>query len=571
MQKTAVSLGESLVAEGLLRTDQLKQVEVEAKKTQESFHKVLKRLKLIDEKRLISFLSTKFNIPSVEITHQIIKPEILQSIPQNMVRKFSVIPLRKVGKRLTVAMNDPFNLNLLDQLRLKTSFDIEPALATDSEIKNEIEQYYGVKSDISEVVQSLKDESSATAAAVAKESFSGRSQVLVEEAPIIKLVNMMIAQAVRDGASDIHVAPEKEDVIVRYRIDGLLHEVDRYPKNLHSGVVSRVKVLANLDIAETRIPQDGRVRLELEGQVIDTRISIMPTVHGENLVIRLLNLQSALISLEQLGMPKDRLVTFREIIKKPYGIILITGPTGSGKTTTLYAVLNQINSPEKHIVTIEDPVEYQLPLIRQIQVNPAVHLTFATGLRSILRQDPDIIMVGEIRDKETAEIAIQAALTGHLVFSTLHTNDAASAVTRLLEMEIQPFLIASTVISVIAQRLVRTICRECKISYTPTEADLQKMNLVTAEPGKNEKFELYRGKGCLTCKKTGYRGRNGIFEILVPDQEIRKMVLAKASSEEIGLKAIQKGMNTLRRDGFEKIKAGVTTLEEVLRATQELT
>ena len=568
MQKTALSLGESLVAEGLLRADQLKQVETETKRTQESFHKVLRRLKLVDEKRLISFLSTKFNIPSVEVTHQIIKPEILQIVPQNMVRKFSVIPLRKVGKRLTVVMSDPFNLNLLDQLRLKTGFDIEPALATDSEIRNAIEQYYGMKSDISDVVQSIKDES--PVAAVSKESSSKRGEAIAEEAPIIKLVNMMIAQAVRDGASDVHVAPEKENVIVRYRIDGLLHEVDRYPKNLHSGVVSRVKVLANLDIAESRIPQDGRVRLELEGQVIDTRISIMPTVHGENLVIRLLNLQSALISLEQLGMPKDRLGVFSEIIKKPYGIILITGPTGSGKTTTLYAALNQINSPEKHIVTIEDPVEYQLPLIRQIQVNAAVHLTFATGLRSILRQDPDVIMVGEIRDKETAEIAIQAALTGHLVFSTLHTNDAASAVTRLLEMEIQPFLIASTVISVIAQRLVRTICKECKMSYAPTETDLQNLNIVTSEQGKSAAFQLYRGKGCLSCKKTGYKGRSGIFEMLVPDQEIRKMVLAKASSEEIRLKAVQKGMNTLRYDGLEKIKSGVTTLEEVLRATQEL-
>ncbi len=567
MQKTTLSLGESLVAEGLLRADQLKQVETETKRTQESFHKTLRRLKLVDEKRLISFLSSKFNIPSVEITHQIVKPEILQMIPQNMIRKFSVIPLRKVGKRLTVVMSDPFNLNLLDQLRLKTGFDIEPALATDSEIKNAIEQYYGMKSDISDVVQSIKDESPA---AVAKESSFGRGEGMAEEAPIIKLVNMMIAQAVRDGASDIHVAPERDSVIVRYRIDGLLHEVDQYPKALHSGVVSRVKIIANLDIAETRIPQDGRVRLELEGQFIDTRISIMPTIHGENLVIRLLNLRSALMSLEQLGMPKERLAVFKELIRKPYGIILITGPTGSGKTTTLYAALNQINNPEKHIITIEDPVEYQLPLIRQIQVNPAVHLTFATGLRSILRQDPDVIMVGEIRDKETAEIAIQAALTGHLVFSTLHTNNAASAVTRLLEMDIQPFLITSTIIGAIAQRLVRNICNECRISYVASETDLQNLNVVAPEQEKNSALTLYRGKGCLTCKKTGYRGRIGIFEMLVPDREIRKLISAKASSDEIELKAVQKGMTILRRDGLEKIKAGITTVEEVLRATQEV-
>ncbi len=567
MKQTTMPLGESLIAEGLLKPEQLKQIETEVKRTQEPFQKVLRRFRFVDEKRLVSFLSAKFNIPEVEITHQVIRADILKLIPQNMVRKFSVVPLRKIGKQLTVAMSDPFNLNLLDQLRLKTGFEIQPALATESEIRSAIEQYYGVKSDISDMVQSLKDESETRTL----QDLPPEQEVRVEEAPIIKLVNMMIAQAVRDGASDVHVAPEKDKVIVRYRIDGLLHEVDQYPKDLHAGVVSRVKVIANLDIAETRVPQDGRVRMELEGQTVDTRISVMPTVHGENLVIRLLNLQSALRSLEQLGMPKEPLAAFRELIKKPYGILLITGPTGSGKTTTLYAALNQINTPEKHIITIEDPVEYQLPLIRQIQVNPGVHLTFATGLRSILRQDPDVIMVGEIRDKETAEIAIQAALTGHLVFSTLHTNNASSAVTRLLEMDIQPFLIASTVVGVIAQRLVRNICKECRAPYAASETDLQNLNIVASQAEKKAALELYRGKGCLTCKKTGYRGRSGIFEMLVPDAEIRKLILAKASSDDIELRAIQKGMKTLRQDGLEKIKTGVTTIEEVLRATQELT
>lgn len=566
MAQANMSLGESLVNEGLLQPDQLKLIEAEVKRTKEPFQKVLRRFRLIEERRLISFLSLKFNIPLVEVTHQVIKPEILKLIPENMIRKFSVIPLRKVGKQLTVVMSDPFNLNLLDQLRLKTGFDIQSVLATEAEIRSAIDQYYGAKSDISDVVQALNVETTAASA----QAVSRPQEAQGEEAPIVKLVNTMIGQAVRDGASDIHVAPEKDRVMVRYRIDGLLHEVDQYPKELHSGVVSRVKVMANLDIAETRIPQDGRVRIDIEGQVVDTRISVMPTIHGENVVIRLLNLQSALMSLEQLGMPAERLVKFRELIQKPYGIILITGPTGSGKTTTLYAALNQINNTEKHIVTIEDPVEYQLPLIRQIQVNPAVDLTFATGLRSILRQDPDVIMVGEIRDKETAEIAIQAALTGHLVFSTLHTNNASSAVTRLLEMGIQPFLIASTVICVIAQRLVRTICKECKAPYVPSEQDLQNLNLVISQGEKGAAKELYRGKGCLTCKKTGYRGRNGIFETLVPDSEIRKLILAKASSEEIELKAVSKGMHTLRHDGLEKIKAGVTTIDEVLRATQEV-
>lgn len=567
MKQTNLSLGENLVRKGLLQPDELKQVEAEVKRTHESFHKVLKRLHLVDEKLLISFLSLKFDMPLVEITHQVIKPAVLKTIPENMVRKFSVFPLRKVGNRLTVVMNDPFNLSLLDQLQLATGFDIQPALATESEIRSAIEQYYGARSDVSDMVRVLKNES---VAAMEEKLSPRRDEAQAEEAPIIKLVNTMIAEAVREGASDVHAAPEKDKVTVRYRIDGVLHAIDQYPKELHAGVISRVKVMANLDISETRIPQDGRVRMELDGQAVDLRISVMPTVHGENLVIRLLNARSALMSLEQLGMSAERLAAFKEVIKKPYGMLLLTGPTGSGKTTTLYAALNQINSPEKHIITIEDPVEYQLPLIRQIQVNPAVHLTFANGLRSILRQDPDVIMVGEIRDKETAEIAIQAALTGHFVFSTLHTNNAASAVARLLEMNIQPFLISSTVICVIAQRLVRTICKECRTSYTATKTDLRNLTALAPPNEGNGAAELYYGKGCLACKKTGYRSRSAIFEILVPDQEIRKLILARVSSDEIEREAVRKGMHTLRQDGWDKVKAGVTTIEEVLRVTQEV-
>ncbi len=560
----AITLGEHLVQEGLLKSDQLKQIESEVKRTHEPFHKVLRRFRFVEDKRLNSFLSSKFNIPEVEITHQVIKPEVLKLIPESMIRKFSVFPLRKIGKRLTVVMSDPFNLNQIDQIRLKTGFEIEPAIAIDSEIRSAIEQYYGVKSEISGMLEGLEKPQDKTDRA------KGEERATAQDTPVIKLVNMMIAEAVREGVSDIHIAPEKDDVIVRYRIDGLLHEADRYPKDLHSGVVSRIKVIANLDIAETRVPQDGRIRMEVENQIVDTRISIMPTVHGENVVIRLLNLQNAFMSLEKLGLPEAGFVQFKKSIQKPYGIILITGPTGSGKTTTLYAALNQINTSEKHIITIEDPVEYQLPLIRQIQVNPPVNLTFANGLRSILRQDPDIIMVGEIRDKETAEIAIQAALTGHLVLSTLHTNNAASAVTRLLEMGIQPFLISSTVICVIAQRLVRTICKDCSTSYSPTESDIQNLSSMVLDAEKVVPTQLYRGKGCLNCKRTGFRRRSGIFEMLIPDLQIRQLIMSKASSEEIELLAIKKGMRTLRQDGLEKIKKGVTTIDEVLRATQEV-
>ncbi len=564
----ALTLGENLVHEGLLKLDQLRQIESEVKRTHEPFHKILRRFRFIEDKRLNSFLSSKFNIPEVEVTHQVIKQDVLKLVPESIVRKFSVLPLRKVGKRLTVVMSDPFNLNLIDQLRLKTGLEIEPALAVESEIRSAIEQYYGIKSDISGVLEGFEK-------SVPKNEIGEKTKVedriIAQDTPVIKLVNMMMSEAVREGASDIHIAPEKDEVTVRYRIDGLLHEVDHYPKELHSGVVSRIKVIADLDIAETRIPQDGRIRVELQNQVIDTRISIMPTIHGENVVIRLLNLQNALMSLEKIGMPEKGLLQFKELIKKPYGIILITGPTGSGKTTTLYAALNQINSPEKNIVTIEDPVEYQLPMIRQIQVNPGVHLTFATGLRSILRQDPDIIMVGEIRDKETAEIAIQAALTGHLVLSTLHTNNAASAVTRLIEMDIQPFLISSTILAVVAQRLVRMICADCRAPYTASDQDLQNLHVVSADSSTvDPKVTLYRGKGCLNCKKTGYRGRSGIFEMLIPDRDTRKLILAKGSSDQIENEAKKKGMMNLREDGLLKIKAGVTTLDEVLRATQEV-
>ncbi len=565
MRKTSGSLGESLVEEGLLRADQLRQIEAEMKRTGEPLQRVLRRLHFIDEKKLVQFLSDKFRLPLVEITHQIIRSDVLKLIPQETARKFLVFPIMKIGNRLTLASCDPFNLTLLDQLRLNVGLEIEPVLATEDEIRRAIEQYYGVKSGMSDVVESLREEPEL----VTEKGPLQKQEVAVEEAPIIRLVNTMISEAVRDGASDIHVSPEKDTVTVRLRVDGILHELERHPKILHAGVVSRVKVMANLDISESRMPQDGRVRIEVNNLPIDLRISVMPTIHGENLVIRLLNLQSALLSPDQLGMAKEQLVAFQEVISKPYGMLLITGPTGSGKTTTLYAALNQLNSPERNIVTIEDPVEYQLPTIRQIQVSPKVNLTFVNGLRSILRQDPDIIMVGEIRDKETAEIAIQAALTGHFVFSTLHTKDAASAVTRLLDMGVEPFLVASTITAVIGQRLVRTICVECREAYTATSAEVGNSKLLQSLGSSSSGIKLYRGRGCLNCKKTGYRGRLGLFELLIPDKIIRKMILTKSSSDEIKRKTAEEGIKTFYDDGVEKVKQGITTVEEVVRVIYE--
>ncbi|OGX04624.1 MAG: type II secretion system protein GspE [Omnitrophica bacterium RIFCSPLOWO2_12_FULL_50_11] len=570
MKKPAASLADSLVFDGLVTPEQLARVQSETKRTGESFTGALRRLGLIDEKRFTSFLSRKFDIPEVEVTHQVIKPEILKLVPEPLVRKFQVLPLRKIGKRLVIAVSDPLNLSVLDHLRLRTGFDVEPMLATDSELRNAIEQYYGIKSAMRDVVETLREETQVAQRKQVPKGEADREEIRVEEAPIIKLVQSMIEQAEHERVSDIHIAPEKDKVIVRYRVDGVLREVDQYPKDSHSAVVSRIKVMTNLDISESRIPQDGRVQVEAGGQQIDLRVSVMPTIHGENVVLRLLNLKNAFVSLEALGMSKNDLSKLRLMITKPYGIALITGPTGSGKTTTLYAALSQMNSPDKNIVTIEDPVEYQLPLIRQIQVNRKVNLTFANGLRSILRQDPDVIMVGEIRDKETAEIAIQAALTGHLVFSTLHTNNAASSVTRLLDMGVEPFLVSSTVMGVIAQRLVRRICEQCRESFKPDRDVIEKVQGVGQEAGGDGTVAWYRGRGCLSCKKSGYRGRIGIFEFLVPDDELRSLILKKASSSQIEEQAVRDGMKTLRRDGLEKVASGITTIEELLRVTQEI-
>jgi type II secretion system protein E len=382
-----------------------------------------------------------------------------------------------------------------------------------------------------------------------------------EQAPVVKLVNMILIQAVKDKASDIHIEPDEDKLRVRFRIDGILHEVSTPPKNLQGVVISRIKILSKMDIAESRKPQDGRMQLRMENKRLDVRVNSFPTIHGENIVMRLLDKSSVLLGLQDLGIAGKDFEELNKLIHLPYGIILVTGPTGSGKTTTLYSSLATINSMELNIITVEDPVEYELPLIRQTQVNPKAGLTFATGLRAILRQDPDVIMVGEIRDKETADIAVQASLTGHLVFSTLHTNDAPSALPRLIDMGVETFLLATSIYGILAQRLVRAICKDCKEPYQPT-AELLK------ELGIKEKAAFYKGKGCPACKGSGYAGRMGIYELLIMSEQLRKMVVARASTDEIRAEARKEGMRTLREDGLEKAKAGITTIEEVLRVTE---
>ncbi len=556
------SLAEGLAQEGIITAEQLKQAQAEEKRSGLRLRKVLVNMGFIAEEDLVVFLSNKMELPRIELSDYLIDPEIISLIPEYLARKHELIPVLKIGDRLTCAMVDPWNVFALDELRVKTGFIIEPAVATEDEIKKALDQHYGAKGTMEDIIKSIDEKDFDVKGDGDIDAKQGEG--MVEEPVVIKLVNLIIVKAVKEGASDIHIEPEEDELKTRFRVDGMLHEVSSPPKYLQSAIISRIKIAANLDIAERRIPQDGRFTIKMEGKEIDIRVSTVPTIYGENVVMRLLDVSHALFGLPQLGFPKELLKEYERLISKPHGIILVTGPTGSGKTTTLYASLARINTVEKNIITIEDPVEYKLEGIRQMQVNEKVDLTFANGLRSILRQDPDVIMVGEIRDAETAEIAIQAALTGHLVFSTLHTNDAPGAITRLIDMGSEPFLISSSVMAILAQRLVRKICPECKGGYTPTEEALKDIGL-----NADEKIDFYRGKGCDKCSNTGYKGRISLYELMVMDEKIRNLTVAKAPIDDIRRQAISSGMITLMEDGVSKVRQGLTTVEEILRVTQE--
>ena len=561
-KKEKRSLGESLVEEGIITAEQLKQAQEEEKRTGQRLRNVLVKMGLIAEEDLVTFLSDKLGLPRIELGNYLIDPKIVELIPEALARKYQLIPVLKIGNRLTCAMVDPWNIFALDELRMKTNLTIEPAVAAEIEIKKALDQYYGAKGTIEELIKTIDEEK--LGIKEGEEIELKKLEGIVEEPVVIKLVNLTIMKAVQEGASDIHIEPEEEILKTRFRVDGMLHEVSSPPKYLQSAIISRIKIMATLDIAERRKPQDGRFTIKMEGKEIDVRVSCIPTMYGENVVLRLLDVATALLSLRDIGFSKAVLERYEKLISRPHGIILVTGSTGSGKTTTLYASLDKINTVEKNIITIEDPVEYKLAGIRQIQINPKVDLTFSNGLRSILRQDPNIIMVGEMRDFQTAEIAIQAALTGHLVFSTLHTNDASGAVTRLIDMGVEPFLVSSSVIGVLAQRLIRTICPACKEKYRPTEEELKDIGLSI-----EEKIDFYKGKGCQKCMNTGYKGRIGIFELMIPDENIHNLIISKAPTEEIRKKAVASGMITLKDDGIKKIRDGLTTVEEVLRVTEE--
>src|SRR5713101_6085300 len=507
-------------------------------------------LKALAEQNGMAFMTAE-EIPTT--------PPILKNLSPKYLRQYVACPVAHDGTTVTVATGEPSNPLLLDELRQMLGFRVTLCVAPAPAVVDAIERAYGASTPLQKIVEGF-----GSGEAGESEEDVNQLRDMAFEAPVVRLVNLLIDEAVASEASDIHIEPFEERLRVRYRVDGVLYERESPPRRLQAALTSRIKLMAEMNIAERRLPQDGRIRVSAGGRRVDIRVSTIPTVYGESLVMRLLDRSSVFLPFNRLGFSPGVAETFQELIRRPHGILLVTGPTGSGKTTTLYAALDKINSPDKKIITVEDPVEYQLAGVNQIPVRSKIGLSFATGLRHIVRQDPDIIMVGEIRDLETAEIAIQAALTGHLVFSTLHTNDAPGAVTRLEDMGVEPYLVSSVLEAVLAQRLVRRICEGCRVHDTPTRADLEGLGL---DP--DGAYSLYRGKGCDDCRGTGYRGRFGIYELFPITEDVRSLVLRRASTPEIRRHAVEAGMTTLRLDGWAKAREGHTTVEEILRVTQE--
>jgi len=521
----------------------------------ERFDETIIRLGLADEHQVYTAISARLGLEYLPKLDREIPAGLLALVPGEFAMRHQVLPLYEEDHSLVVAMADPFDITVLDDLRLLTGKEVRAVVVNPRQISEIIEQTY--------MERMFRDIDDMQTEEIAEEDIEiADLQKMAREALVIKLVNLIMHQAIQERASDIHIEPHERELRVRYRVDGVLHDASSPPRHLHPAIISRVKIMAEMDIAERRLPQDGRVRIKLSGRMFDLRVSSIPTLYGESIVIRLLDRTAGAIPLTSLGMREDSFAVFRQLITRPHGIILVTGPTGSGKSTTLHAALHEVYSPEKKIITIEEPIEYELHGANQINVRPEIGLTFATGLRHIVRQDPDIIMVGEIRDAETADIAIHAALTGHLVFSTVHTNDSAGAVTRLLDMGIEPYLVASSLVGVVAQRLVRCLCPRCKRPFAPTEEYLQTVGLVSGAPD-----ALYEPGECEVCRK-GYLGRTGIFEMLPVDDEVRRQVVDKVSSNEVKQRAVEKGMRTLLYDGREKVLNGLTTIEEVMRVCQ---
>jgi type IV pilus assembly protein PilB len=541
-------LGDLLVEAGLITETQLQEALKEKAPGQKLGDALLQR-GYITEQQLIEVLEFQLGIPHVSLYRYPIDPKVTNLISKEFAKRHMVMPLKIEGERLFVAMADPMDFFVIDDLRLSTGFQIETAIASKDDILRTINKYYDIDESVEDFLQM----------APAPETRE-EERAIEDDSPIVRLVNQILQLAVEQRASDIHIDPQETKVLIRYRIDGILRTDRALPKHMQSMLTARIKILANMDITEHRIPQDGRIKMDIDFHPVDLRVSTLPTVYGEKIVMRVLDLGAALNDIHKLGFNQLNLQRFIELIERPTGIVLITGPTGSGKSSTLYAALNHLNSEEVNIITIEDPVEYQIEGVNQIQVNPNVGLTFAQGLRSILRQDPNIIMVGEIRDRETAEVAIRASLTGHLVLSTLHTNDALSTITRLIDMGIEPFLVATSLAGVVSQRLVRRVCRDCQEEQEPTKREIE----IFARRGmKIDK--LIRGRGCPTCNMTGYRGRMAIHELLVMTEEMRRVILNKEPFSKLRELAIKNRMIFLIDDGLLKVKQGLTTLEEVLK------
>jgi len=593
-------LGELLIKRNVITPDQLKKALDEQKTKGGRLESNLVRLGFIKEDELLSFLSAQYRVPSIKLSKFEVNPNVIKLIPASIAKKYFIIPVHRVGPKLTLAMADPSNIVVIDEIKFMTSFNVEAVVASETEIIDAIKKYYGGGGSVAGLGSlsfeaadySLEDEKDSEINGLlmeedevvdvddfdklvhgavdnvevieSKDSLEGTEEI---EGPIIKIVNGILIKAIKLGASDIHFEPYERTLRVRYRIDGVMRRAMLLPVQIKNAVVSRLKIMAKLDIAERRLPQDGRIKLRLaKGREMDFRVSSIPVLFGEKVVLRLLDKGALQLDMTKLGFEESSLADLKNAIHRPVGMILVTGPTGSGKTTTLYSALTELNKESDNIITAEDPIEYNFMGINQVQMHEEIGLTFASALRSFLRQDPDIIMVGEIRDFETAQIAIQAALTGHLVLSTVHTNDAPGTITRLIDMGIEPFLISSAVILILAQRLIRKICTECR---EPIKVHPQLLIDLGVPPDEVRSFPTFKGKGCPICSGSGYKGRLGLYEVMPMKEEVKELVLARASTSEVKKEAIRMGMKTLRQSGISKIRDGMTTIEEVLRATME--
>jgi type IV pilus assembly protein PilB len=558
VKRKSKQLGQILIELGMITPEQLDTALEEHRRTPKSIGRVLIDMGMIKEGDLVRALAEQVGLEFVDLSEYPVDPTATTLLPEALARRYRAIPIGERDGKLLVAMSDPANVYALDDIRTITSRDVQPLVATAADVEQAIQKYAGMDGQV---------EALASVAAEAIEGEEEEMEAALEDAPIVKLVNAIMTQAVGDRASDVHIEPAERNVRIRFRVDGVLHEpMPPAPKNIQGGLISRLKVMAELNIAEKRLPQDGRIGMKVGGKQLDLRVATLPTVYGEKVVIRVLDKSNALLKLEDLGFMEESYKQFARSFKKPYGAILVTGPTGSGKSTTMYSTLNILNEVDKNIITVEDPVEYRLAGVNQIQVNPKAGLTFASALRSILRADPDIVLIGEVRDRETAMIAVEAALTGHLVLSSLHTNDAPSAITRLTEMGVETFLVASAIDAVVAQRLGRILCERCKEAYQPEVVELEQAGF--PEWLWPEITELFRPAGCAACANTGYRGRMGMYEVMPMTEELERLTVERASAEQIKAVAIEQGMITLRDDGLEKVRMGLTSIEEVARVVK---